>query len=87
MARLPNTATKADRIELHKAKMAGKIFDRNRRFPEKFNFYTCGLSRSRIKRMFGYGSIARVNRHTNEPHAHAAEIARRQRQAKQAVGG
>lgn len=80
MARLPNTATKDERQEIHKAKMAGKVYDRNRRFPEKFDFYGCGLSRSRIKRMFGYGSIARGNRHTNEPHQHAAEIARRQRQ-------
>lgn len=31
MARLPNTATPAERKELHKAKMAGKKYDRERR--------------------------------------------------------
>ncbi len=31
MARLPNTATKEERREVHKAKVAGKKFDRDRR--------------------------------------------------------
>lgn len=80
MARLPNTATKAERLEVHKAKMAGKVYDRNRRFPERFNFLRTGFSRSALKRMVGYGSIARANRHTGKPHEHAGEIARRARQ-------
>jgi hypothetical protein len=87
MARLPNTATKAEREELHKAKMAGKVYDRARRAESfRFDFYGCSLSRSRIKRMFGYSSIARANRHTGEPHQHAREIARRQRRAERTGG-
>lgn len=31
MARLPNNSTKAERLELHRAKMAGKKFDAARR--------------------------------------------------------
>lgn len=92
MARLPNTATKSEREELHKAKMAGKVYDRNRRFPERFNFTSWRGSRSALKRLVGYGSIARANRHTGKPHEHLAERSRHgitisSRAPEQVVGG
>lgn len=34
MSRMPNTITKAERQEIHRAKMAGKKFDRDRRFED-----------------------------------------------------
>ena len=69
MARIPNTATKEERRIVHEAKMAGKMLDRARRRPTVA-----------IRRNFGLGSIARVNRHTGKPHEHARQTARIARQ-------
>ena len=72
MARLPNTATKQERVEAHVAKIAGKRYDRARHGGARSEITT----RAAFRRIFGYTSIARRNRHTNKPHEHAREIMR-----------
>ena len=68
--RLPVTATKAERIEAHKAKMEAKA--RHRETLHK------ALNDRRVGDAAVY--LARTNRHTGKPHEHKREIARRLRQ-------
>lgn len=51
MARLPNTATKAERKEAHKAKMAGKVFERNRLQFDMSEYWKGKLRRQAYKQM------------------------------------
>lgn len=81
MARLPNTATKAELVEVHRAKMTGKKYDAARRYNEPSRGRTAITTRALARKLFGFGSIASANRHTGNPHEGAREIARRQRQA------
>lgn len=64
-------STRAQRQFAHKAKMEGKKYDRERRAG------TIGLGPMRtkadVRRVYGIGSIAGVNRHTGKPHEHARE--------------
>jgi ABC-type hemin transport system ATPase subunit len=74
VARLPNTATKEERIELHRAKMAGKVIDRQRLVAQR----TAIEYKFQARRLIGLGSIAQINRHTGKPHENAREIMRRE---------
>lgn len=51
MARLPNTSTKAERKELHKAKMAGKKYDAQRRQVEITQSMANELTNQAVKRV------------------------------------
>lgn len=72
-----STKRSPERIFAHKMRMIGKQMDRDRRAGQPHDFRNSGMSRSALKRMYGIGSIARVNRHTGKPHEHAREIGRR----------
>jgi hypothetical protein len=75
VARLSNNATKAERLEVHQAKMAGKRFNRENGIfrgesprPRSLNM---------LNRLTSFRSIAQGNRNTGKPHEHAREIMRR----------
>lgn len=78
MSRAPNTTTAAERREMHAAKMAGKKYDAARRFAQQPTRLQVALARVPEG---AFGRMARVNRHTLDPHNNDREIARRQRQA------
>jgi hypothetical protein len=68
-------STRAQRKFAHVAKMAGKRYNRE-------NGIVRGespklRSRNHARRLTGYTSIAKHNRHTGKPHEHAREIMRR----------
>jgi hypothetical protein len=73
MARLPSTSTKQEQRELHAAKMAGKVYNREHLKQQRSEL----RYRADVRRLFGFGSIAGVNRHTRRPHENAREIMRR----------
>ncbi|SFJ49678.1 hypothetical protein SAMN03159338_1568 [Sphingomonas sp. NFR04] len=75
MARLPHNATKAERLEAHKAKLAGKKLNEQFAAPTR-------LQKSLARVPAGaFGRMSRANRHTLDPHSDAREIARRERQS------
>lgn len=78
MARLPNTATLAERREVHAAKMSGKKYDAARRFAQQPTRIQAALARVPAG---AFGRMVRANRHTLDPHKNEREIARRARQA------
>jgi hypothetical protein len=68
-------STRAERMFAHRAKMAGKVYNRA-------NGIIAGespqiRSRNQLNRTTGYMSIAQRNRHTGKPHENAREIMRR----------
>ncbi len=70
--RLPVTATKADRLSAHKAKMAAKANRRAQWRPSASAMELGGIYYPFVP--------AGTNRHTEKPHEHRAEVARRLRQ-------
>ena len=69
--RLPVTATKAERVDAHKAKMATKA-------KRRASLNEAASAPSRVASMLGLA--ASTNRRTGKPHEHKREIARRLRQ-------
>jgi hypothetical protein len=69
-------STRAQRQFAHRAKMAGKVYDRERLAGQRTEIRT----KAQLRRLVSLGSIAQLNRHTGKPHEHAREIARRENQ-------
>lgn len=68
-------STRAERQFAHKAKMAGKRYNRENGIERGESPQI--MSRNHLRRLTGFTSIAKANRHTGKPHEHAREIMRR----------
>jgi hypothetical protein len=66
-------STRAQRRFAHRARMEGKVYDREH-LPRQRSEIT---TKAQFRRLIGYTSIAQFNRHTRKPHENAREIMRR----------